>query len=52
MIEFTQESIDQAIKTFEEAETQEEGLEKMFDELEIEEQSDAKTDNTKKPNNN
>lgn len=38
MIEFAQESIDKAIKTFEEAETQEGGLEKMFDELKIEEQ--------------
>ena len=46
--EFTQESIDKAVKTFEEAETQEEGLDKMFDELEIEEQKNS----TEKPINN
>lgn len=38
MTEFTQESIDEAIKTFEEAETMKEGLEQMFEKLEIEEQ--------------
>jgi len=39
MKEFTQESINLAIKKFEEAETQERGLEKMFDELEKEQEN-------------